>query len=308
MRMRLHDPSETAWRQGRLGRGFSSTSLLFGRMYEDWRIERGLLAGQRRVFAIASAGCTAFALAAEGSSVTAVDINPTQVAYVRDRLAGGPIREGAAERLMRRGRALLQMLRILPRDLLREFLMLGDPVAQSAFWRDRLGGRKLRLALGITLSRPVLRMIYIPEFLSAVPPGFARVVRLRMERAWQTHPNRQNPYAWRMFLGEDPPEHGPAAAGVFSALECADAAEYLEGREPASFDLLTLSNILDGASPAYANRLAAAVRRCAAHGSVVVLRSFGEPQDTEAERWAAADRSILWGSVRVCPAADFTGS
>jgi hypothetical protein len=110
-----------------------------------------------------------------------------------------------------------------------------------------------------------------------------------------------------MLLGEDPPGHTPASGAALAALQCADAAEYLEGSDPGTFDLLTLSNILDGASQAYARRLAAAVRRAGAPGATAVLRSFGEPSDSAAQEWAARDRSILWGSVRVCRAADFSG-
>ena len=50
---------------------------------------------------------------------------------------------------------------------------------------------------------------------------------------------------------------------------------------------------------AYRARLMAAVRRSARKGAVMVLRSFAEPSTDESTEWAAKDRSILWGIVRV---------
>jgi hypothetical protein len=41
------------------------------------------------------------------------------------------------------------------------------------------------------------------------------------------------------------------------------------------------------------------VRRAAAPGAVVVLRSFANPRDAEEDAQAGRDRAMLWGRVSV---------
>ena len=82
-------------------------------------------------------------------------------------------------------------------------------------------------------------------------------------------------------------------------MEAADATEYLEACPPRSFDGLTLSNILDGADSEYGARLFDAVRRAAAPGAVVILRSLREPADEAEACRAAEDRALIWGSIRI---------
>lgn len=140
--------------------------------------------------------------------------------------------------------------------------------------------------------------MYPAPLVSAVPGGFARIIRRRLERGFSIHPNRTNPYAWRMPLGESPapePRWGAQQVHVVHA----DAAEYLETCPAGSFDAVTLSNIGDAAGAAYAARLAAAVARAAASRAVVVQRSFAEPENAEEDLWAARDRSLIWGRILV---------
>jgi S-adenosylmethionine:diacylglycerol 3-amino-3-carboxypropyl transferase len=282
-------------------------------MYEDWMVEAEVLPAAGRVFCIASAGCTSMALAARGLTVTAVDINPAQVDYVRSRLNGGPIQAGTADRFFAAGRRALPLLG-LRQSARRAFLELDDPTAQIRYWRSRLDTARFRAGLALVINPLALRIVYSPTFVRVLPRRFDRIIRSRLERCWARHPNRTNPYAWRFFLGVDPPgqtpaltlprERGrgnPASGGGKVAIElvCADAAAYLESCPPASFIGFSLSNILDGTEPAYGERLMAAVRRSAQDGAVVVLRSFMEPPPGESTEWATRDRSMLWGRLTV---------
>ena len=265
-------------------------------MHEDWLIEADVLPERGRIFCIASAGCTAFALASRGASVTAVDANPAQIEYVQTRLDGGEPRPGSVERKLARLRRLGRIAGWSPAAL-SEFCALADGRAQVDFWREHLDTRRFRAGLALLLSPLSLRLAYSSPLVAAVPSRFGRVVRRRLERGFARHANRDNPYARFLLLGDaEQPARRP---GLELTLACADAAAFLEQSAPPSFDGFSLSNVLDGASPAYGRRLQAAVRRAAAPGAVAILRSFDEPASAEEYEWAARDRSLLWGSVRV---------
>jgi S-adenosylmethionine:diacylglycerol 3-amino-3-carboxypropyl transferase len=253
------------------------------------------------VFCIAGAGSTARALAASGHEVTAVDINPEQIVYAEARAAGGPPCEGAAERLLSRGRGLLALAG-WTEPKRREFLYLDDPAAQMEYWRKTLDSGLFRAGVDTLLSHWLLRLVYASPFVASLPKGFGAIVRARLARGWATHPNRTNRFAWHLLLGEElsgEEQTEPAPANSSIHFACADAAAFLESCPPASFDAFSVSNILDGAPASYTERLHAAVRRAAAPGAVVVTRSFAEPAAADECNQASRDRSLLWGVVDV---------
>jgi S-adenosylmethionine:diacylglycerol 3-amino-3-carboxypropyl transferase len=293
--LRLGTPWQACSFRGR------TRELLFGAMYEDSAIELEALVPFRRVFCIASAGCTARALAAAGHDVTAVDINRQQILYAQARATGAQIREGAAERLLSRGRILLPLLGWTERTR-REFLSLRDPSEQLQYWKRTLNSKRWRMTVDTVLSPWVLALVYASPFVASLPRQFGAIVRARFERAWANHANDSNPYAWRLFLGETKSMAEPPTPTI--CFVCADAATFLETCEPASFDALSLSNIVDGAPSWYVQRLFRAVKRAAAPGAVVVTRSFAEPAAATDNNLAARDRSLLWGTVYVTPAGD----
>jgi S-adenosylmethionine:diacylglycerol 3-amino-3-carboxypropyl transferase len=264
-------------------------------MYEDPAIELEAFAPRSRVLCIASAGCTARSLSAAGHEVTAVDINPRQVRYAQARAGGAPLCEGIADGMLRRGRALLPLLG-WSETRRREFLLLSNPSEQVYFWRQTLDSLRWRCTVDALLSKAALGLIYASPFLASIPRNFGARIRARLQRGWANHPNLSNPFAWRLLLGESPGAAEPPARAI--RFVCADAATYLDSSAPASFDAFSLSNITDGASPSYVQRLHRAVKHAAAPGAIMVTRSFSEPASDE-NNCAARDRSLLWGSVQV---------
>jgi len=288
---------ETAWAAGRFDRRAGPRRILFGHMYEDPGIELRAFPPRSRVFCIASAGDMALELS-RSHTVTAVDINPVQLAYARARLAGAPAEKGIAERLLDLGRTLLPLLG-WRRSVLESFLQMSDPVEQLEFWRRNLDTRRFRLGVDLLLSFAALRSAYASPFLEVLPPRFGRVMRARMERCFGRHSNADNPFARALLQGDFPRSDGGTGSAV--ELACADAAGFLERCPPASFDAFTLSNILDGAAVGYRKRLLAAVQNASTPGALVVLRSFSEPTSEMPTNLARDDRTMLWGIVDVRP-------
>ena len=292
--------ADTVWERGRFDARGGPGKVLFGRMYEDASIELDVFRPGGRVLCIASAGCTAMALAPR-HEVVAVDINPVQLAYAERRFDGHHGARGTAEHIMAFGRSLAPLAGWWP-SRIRTFLDLDDPAAQTAYWRQHLDTARFRVALDGLFSLTALRAVYASPFLDFLPPRLGAVMRGRMERCFARHSNRTNPYARALLLGELSNTPPPPEAKEIRLVH-ADAAAFLE-REPAgSFDGFALSNILDGADAAYERRLIAAVKQAAAPGASVVLRSFREAPAALPTNRAVDDRAMLWGIVDVRAAA-----
>jgi S-adenosylmethionine:diacylglycerol 3-amino-3-carboxypropyl transferase len=291
--------ADTPWSRGRFDAREGPGEILFGRMYEDVRVERRAFRPGSRVFCIASAGCTAIELA-QLHEVVAVDINPVQLAYAERRIAGEPCVRGVAERVMALARRFAPAVG-WTKARLSAFVDLDDTTAQTAYWHRDLDTRRFRIAFEGLLSFAALSAVYASPFLEFLPPRLGAVMRRRMECCFARHPNRTNPYARALLVGELPVTPARGDAKQISLVH-ADAADFLERAPSGSFDAFTLSNILDGADADYERRLMAAVAHAAARDATVVLRSFREPASRGASDRTDEDRSLLWGVVDVRPA------
>jgi len=285
----------TPWERGRLDGRDGPPQLLFGRMNEDWRVEADVFRPGGRIFCIASAGCTALALAARGFRVTAVDINPAQIDYARARAAGAPTRPGVVDRRLAQAHRAMPWLGLSLRDR-RQFFELSSLDEQMAFWKERLDTRRFRALLRIALMPAILRMSTGRSLVDSLPPRFDRVIFERLERTWSHHPNHDNPYARRLLLGFE-----PEASQAVSHIDfiCADAVAFLDNGPSHRFDGFTLSNIIEAVPPTYSDRLLAAIRRAAAPGAIMIVRSLADARDDKGAEWAARDRSPLWGTVEI---------
>jgi S-adenosylmethionine:diacylglycerol 3-amino-3-carboxypropyl transferase len=269
--------------------------LLFGQMYEDAEIERRAFPANSRVFSIASAGCTAFALARD-HDVTAVDLNRAQVAYARRRAAGAPLESGAFDWILRTQIRALIVAGWTPARLDR-FLQFSNCQEQLAFWHARLNTPFFRALAATKLACDSLAVRFLTR-----DPGFpvwnlGELIRLRFERGLACHANSENPYAQRIFRGKPVPSSFERATSV--RFETADAVAFLESAPAGSFDAFALSNIADGATVVFRERLLKAVRHAASGHAIAVLRSLREPEDKAAAEFAAQDRAMIWGSIQV---------
>jgi S-adenosylmethionine:diacylglycerol 3-amino-3-carboxypropyl transferase len=271
--------------------------LVFGSVNEDAAIEAAVLPGQGRLLVIASGGDVAMRLAAGGAEVTAVDSNPVQIDYVRERLRGAPARLGKIERMQQLSRYGLTLAGLRSGELIR-FCAMDDPAEQLRVWRERFDTRRLRAILAVLASRTSTRAAGSEAYSSRAPMRFDVLLRTRFERGITHHPNRHNPFVRRLLLGDfdDPiPPFDPRRV----KLVCADVAAHLEEVPAGTYDGISLSNVLDAAGPVYTARLKAAVRHATTPGAVVVSRSFAESDNPDETQWASRDRSMLWGSLKV---------
>lgn len=292
-------------------------SLLFGRMYEDSSIEASAFAAAQvaedaPVLCIASAGCTALALAARGYAVTAIDRNPAQIAYLSERMAGAPPREGRIDRLLSLGRRRLRLLGA-NEDSLREFLFLADPEAQISAWRQHAQAPLWHAVVDDMLISLWTRAGVMPD--STLRDDIRKMLQQRFEIGLSRHANRENPYLWRLFIGCDPPIANDANRaqpaidfGSQLVVKVADVIAFLESAPARHFAALSLSNLEDVLSADDLAQLHRAIAHAARPDAVVVRRSLSPTAIPSEAEWAARDRSFLWGRISVLRAGERVSS
>lgn len=264
--------------------------LPFAQVREDAEVEL-FVASQRPIehgLIIASAGCTALALAHRGGHWTALDSNPAQIELCRhkagllakgDRQAILPLlRQGRVDRMLD-GLACLYRYGLFRDARVREFLNLNDLAAQRQHFDRYWDGRLWRSCFGLAIGQPLFFLRwFFGSLTDSFPPELAAHIRQEVEAALLRSPARQNLYLWQLFLGQYPPGVWPAYLrelplnlGGLEWLQ-GDLLEWLEAQPSGSLDFFGLSNVPELATAAEVARLGRAVTRVARPGAMVVLR------------------------------------
>ncbi|HET8868062.1 MAG TPA: hypothetical protein VFM87_06990 [Agrococcus sp.] len=276
--------------------------LLHGWDWSDPRIELEELEPASRVLVSAGAGEMVAALTAAGHRVTALAANRNQLEYAKRRVGGGAFEPGAAERLFDIGRGMIRAASpAWSRRRMRQFLQEDEPLKAAAIWKERLDNRTLASILK-TMLGPAgsLSALVLRDFATPIPPHFDEAIRGRIGRALRKHAPRENPYAWRLLLGEELPGHRMPQADV-GGIDWIEEPllDHLERVGPGAYDAVSLSNVIDGADERWVRDLRKAAVRAVVPGGPIIARSFATTMDDDAAKRARRDRAMLWGSIVV---------
>lgn len=292
--------------RGSRRRGRSSANprqrLLHGWDWTDPRIELEELVPGSRVLASAGAGELVAALAGARHRVTAIAANREQLEYAQRRVAGGPFEPGAAERLIDLGRGMVRAASpAWSRRRMRQFLQEDEPLQAAEAWKERLDNRTLASILKTMLGPAgTLSALILRDFATPIPSHFDEAIRGRIGRALRKHAPSENPYAWRLLLGEDlPGHHMPAIDSDVIRWAEEPLLDHLERAAPGSYDAISLSNVIDGADERWIRDLRKAAMRAVVPGGPIIARSFATTMDDDAAKRARRDRAMLWGSIVV---------
>jgi S-adenosylmethionine:diacylglycerol 3-amino-3-carboxypropyl transferase len=210
-----------------------------------------------------------------------------------------------------------------PDELWVALLTASSMAEQRAVFAEHFSNDPFRVALDMLLSRATHELFYPPAIFAHVAEhDFARFFGRRFREFAETRPLRGNYFLSQIVFGRyvfDDPDGVPpylAPAGYAVARRNLHKLRVATGRledvleEETDVDAFFLSNVLDWASPAQADRLGVAVAGAARPGAVVLLRhmlgrpgfpaSFGVEVDETASREAQrVERSFLYGAVGV---------
>lgn len=200
---------------------------------------------------------------------------------------------------------LRQLMRLLPlvqsRRNIRRLFHSKDMKQQREIYLARWNHWRWRLAFKMVLSKPVLKLVYGDEFVAAIPPNFAKVMKQRLDETFLEHPLIENGYLWQLFHGCYPFAEASlplylqhqnlplVRAGLPQVrLACDDAAQWLENQPSSSIGFFAFSNILEVSSLDYTVRLLYAVAHAAKPGATVCLRSIFPPNQARLQQAAGA--------------------
>ena len=195
---------------------------------------------------------------------------------------------------------------VVSRSRIDQLLSCADLDQQKALVDGQWRGWKWDLGLKVAFWPPILRAIYGSELVSGLPPDFGEQIGQRMVRFLTEFEADKNPYLWQTF---GPPRLGRSLPPYLKSWGMVNfQAGTIEQVAEGPYDLFTLSNILEVASPSQIQELLESVLKSAAPGALVCLRfmaprprvwkdqEYLEEESSEATR---SDRAFFCNGIQL---------
>jgi S-adenosylmethionine-diacylglycerol 3-amino-3-carboxypropyl transferase len=300
-----------------------ANDLQFAVVREDPAIEATLLRAMtgRRVFLIASGGCTALHLASEfpDLDITALDANPSQIRHVRSKIEALARHDGLDEwqELSQRGN-----FESLFRGL-REFL--EEMVAAPEEWDAALsnGSRSVGslldhkywpVAFDLYFHDKILLAMFGRQAIQHAAPGsYPRYFQRSFEMGLQRPDRTTNYFLHHVLLGRYVPQALPAFLAEPPASLNIRLVESTVDRAPCfgHFDLISLSNLFDWMEPRQVSAVTRRLSEEVCPGAVVIVRQLNNDVDLTshlpgfrfdtalARELLARDRSLFYNRLLI---------
>ncbi len=176
------------------------------------------------------------------------------------------------------------------RATVRRMLNFNHLDSQVAFYRSTWQNPIWNAIWAVALNRFVLRSVYGRTIIERLPSDFAIELQQQVQAAFTSSISAENPALWSTLMPSEPaPDQARAPMYLqeqalntlrqnVMKLKCevGDAVDVIS-RQSTSFDIVTLSNILDVMPDAFAERLTSSLEHRLNPGALVLLRFFFKP-------------------------------
>jgi len=255
--------------------------LKFAIVREDPEIEAALVERlqARSALLVASGGCTALTLAARfpHCSITAFDLNPAQLAHLRQKAAAAPADLDA----LNQAGEFEALFRVL-RKLVEEFVAPSDEISayfksQPALARGWVRSRYWPAVFASTFNDAILHAMFGLDATQHAEPGsYPAYFQRAFERGLLDDNGPVNPFLQHVFLGRFLTP--PAYAGKNPPIEIVEGS-LQEVASLERFDLISLSNLFDWSSDALVAVWGERLCREAHPGAAVLIRQLNNRRD-----------------------------
>lgn len=297
--------------------------LQFAVVREDPALEARLLRGMagRRVFLIASGGCTALHLLSEfpDLELTALDANPAQIRHVQSKMEALSRRAGLDrwqelsqcgnfESLFRGLRLFLEEMVAAPEEwerLLQDPSLPADPLFAHSYWP---------VAFELFFHERLLVAMFGPQAIQyAIPGSYPRYFQQVFEAGLRRPDRGQNYFLHHVLLGRYLPHalpaflrNPPASVDIHLVRDTIERAPDFSG-----YDLISLSNLFDWMDPGVIDTVTRRLSEETRPGAVVLLRQLNNDRDlrpsfsgfrfdaASGQELLARDRSLFYNRLLI---------